>query len=145
MNFHHRPSRTILSKEFSFTQNIKIFSRFNEIMLLADASTRNQALDSIKDVFIFLEETYHKLKANNRRPKRYTYTKSADSYSFVIEAVSITPLQYRMTAYGAGIRVGDFIVISDQESSVTFTVESIDYYLDPPDLWIACLTQSELP
>jgi hypothetical protein len=113
-------------------------------MLLADASTRNQALDSIKDLFIFLEKNYHKLKANNRRPKLYTYTKSADSYSFVIEAVNSASLQYCMTAYGAGIRVGDFIVISDQESSVTFTVESIDYYLDPPDLWIACLTHSEL-
>jgi hypothetical protein len=114
-------------------------------MLLANTSTRNQAFDSIKDIFIFLEKIYHKLKTNNRRPRLYKYTKSADSYSLVLEVVSFDPLKYCMTAYGTGIRVGDLIVVSDQESSITFTVESINYYLDPPDLWIACLTQSELP
>jgi hypothetical protein len=113
-------------------------------MLLADTSSENQIFSPVKDIFTFLEKIYHTLRVKSRRPKLYTYTKSSDSYSFGIESVNSTPLKYCMTAYGAGIRADDFIVISNQDSSVTFTVESIDYYLDPPDLWIACLIQSEL-
>jgi hypothetical protein len=113
-------------------------------MLLSDSSFRNQILDYFGDLFFLLVEKSF-CKRNDRRPKIYTFIKSSESYSLVLEAVNGFPLKYYMTAYGAGIRAGDFIVVSDRESSVTFTVENIDYYLDPPDLWIACLVQSELP
>jgi hypothetical protein len=115
-------------------------------MLLSESSFRNQILDYFEKFFsLLVEKKSYKLKENNRRPKIYTYTKSSDSYSLVLEAINGSSLKYYMTAYGAGIRAGDFIVISDPEFSVTFNVENIDYYLDPPDLWIACLIQSELP
>jgi hypothetical protein len=46
-----------------------------------------------------------------------------------------------MSAYGAGIKAGDFIFIEDQILSMKFKVDSINYYLDPPDFWMASLTR----
>jgi hypothetical protein len=44
-----------------------------------------------------------------------------------------------MTAYGKGVKIGDRIILEDAGDTYTYQVEQIDYYLAPPDMWIALL------
>ncbi|WP_331280993.1 hypothetical protein [Fischerella sp. PCC 9605] len=46
-----------------------------------------------------------------------------------------------MTAQRRGIKRGDWIILRDDRYSYRYQVEEIDYYAEPPDMWIALLNQ----
>jgi hypothetical protein len=42
-----------------------------------------------------------------------------------------------MTGWGPGIREGDFLLLDNRGRSSRYSVETISYYVDPPDMWQA--------
>jgi hypothetical protein len=114
-------------------------------MSSADMSPLNQTFDYLRGLFQFFQghDCYDlgatKKKSDHSRPKVHHYLKTFDSNSFALEPAGKNSLEFSMTAFGADIKEGDFIVINDKISTITYKVESIDYYLDPPDMWMALL------
>jgi hypothetical protein len=108
-------------------------------------SPLNQTFDYLRGLFQFLQgHDCYDLGASNKksdrsRAKVHHYLKTVDSNSFALEPVGKNALEFSMTAFGADIKQGDFIVINDKTSTITYKVEDIDYYLDPPDMWMALL------
>lgn len=45
----------------------------------------------------------------------------------------------RATGWGAGIKAGDYILLSNGDSDTRYRFCSIDYYADPADMWRAVL------
>jgi hypothetical protein len=121
-------------------------SRFSERrMSSVDMSPLNQTLDYLRGIFQFFQghDFYDvgvsKKKSDHCRPKVHHYLKTIDSNSFALEPLGKNELEFSMTGFGADIKQGDFIVINDKPSTITYKVESIEYYLDPPDMWMALL------
>jgi hypothetical protein len=110
-----------------------------------DMSPSNQKLGYLRGLFQFFQgRDLHDVGASNKksdrsRPKVHHYLQTIDSNSFALEPVGKNALEFSMTGFGADIKQGDFIVINDETSTITYKVECIDYYLDPPDLWMALL------
>jgi len=46
-----------------------------------------------------------------------------------------------MTGQGKSIKPSDYIILQHGSKSYKYLVEEIDYYSDPPDMWIALLRQ----
>ncbi len=77
-----------------------------------------------------------------RKPKQslykiYDYTHQLRD-NYVFEPIDDCAKGH-MTAYGKGVKIGDRIILQDASRTCTYQVEEIDYYLDPPDMWIALL------
>ncbi|MEI2581633.1 hypothetical protein [Scytonema sp. PRP1] len=49
-----------------------------------------------------------------------------------------------MTGQGKGIKRGDYIILCNGSQSCRYQVEEIDYYSEPPDMWIALLNDVSL-
>jgi hypothetical protein len=93
---------------------------------------------------LFWENAFYWIEIKNKQHKskfhRYTrYTTLECSETFVLENIDKNLLTYSMASFGAGIKIGDFIVVVDKMNSATYQVVNIDYYLNPPDMWIAVL------
>ncbi len=46
-----------------------------------------------------------------------------------------------MTGNGKGIKIDDYIILRKDGKCYRYQVEQIDYYSDPPDMWIASLKE----
>lgn len=46
----------------------------------------------------------------------------------------------RMMGWGCGIKSGDFLIIQNGEGSTRYKVDSIQYFLDPHDMWSAVVS-----
>ncbi len=69
--------------------------------------------------------------------KTYDYTHQLRD-NYVFEPIDDYALGH-MTGYGKGVKIGDRIILQDGLDTYTYQVEQIDYYLEPPDMWIALL------
>lgn len=101
-----------------------------------------QTLKTFRGLFDFLQRDNpqpFKLKDKQRKALVYRYPKSNHGNEFVLELMDESLSKYYMTGFGAGIKIGDFIVIEDRDVTATYQVENIDYYLEPSDMWIALL------
>ncbi len=107
----------------------------------------HQALDHFK-IFpsIFQKYNIHWLRTNHKQSQQFKakvhcYFENGHEQAFILESVGASSWKYVMTAFGADIKIGDFIVINNQGSSSTYKVEQIDYYLEPADMWMASLVK----
>jgi hypothetical protein len=114
-------------------------------MSSADMSPLNQTLDYFRGLVSFFQgHDSHGFgksikKSDHSRARVHRYLKTFDSNEFALDPVGKNALEFSMTGFGADIKQGDFIVINDKPSTISYKVESIDYYLDPPDMWMASL------
>ncbi|WP_246275585.1 hypothetical protein [Brasilonema bromeliae] len=46
-----------------------------------------------------------------------------------------------MTGQGTGIKRGDYIILCHSSRTCRYQVEDIDYYSEPPNMWIALLQE----
>jgi hypothetical protein len=122
-------------------QSSQNFIGFKNLMSSATLSM-NQTINHFRDLFSLLfKKTSHMFQKNNKQHKVHTYSGLNNSKSFVLSVEVNNPYKHCMSAYGTGIKAGDFIVIEDSTLSMKFKVDSINYYLDPPDFWMASLTR----
>ncbi|AFZ01164.1 hypothetical protein [Calothrix sp. PCC 6303] len=84
-------------------------------------------------------------RIQQRRNKIYDYTQYVSGRDYVFEVGEDLTKAY-MTAQGRGIKVGDRILIQKSDAFggrsdriYHYDVEMIDYYSNPPDMWMASL------
>lgn len=77
-------------------------------------------------------------KTKHSQNKTYDYTQYVGGRDYVFEPVDNQAKGY-MTGQGKGIKCGDYIILYNGSKSCRYQVEEIDYYSDPPDMWIALL------
>jgi hypothetical protein len=70
--------------------------------------------------------------------KTYDYTDQLSDFQYVFEPIDNYAKGY-MTGYGKGVQISDRIILQHENDTYTYQVEQIDYYLNPPDMWIALL------
>ncbi len=46
-----------------------------------------------------------------------------------------------MTAQGKGIKQGDYLVLQESSGSCVYQIEEIEYYTNPPEMWMAKLVK----
>ncbi|MBF2019566.1 MAG: hypothetical protein IGR93_05530 [Hydrococcus sp. C42_A2020_068] len=73
-----------------------------------------------------------------RKPKTHNYTKLVWGENYIFESIDEENEGY-MTGSGKGIECGDELILSKGTNSCRYQVEKIDYYSNPPDMWIAQL------
>jgi MioC protein len=73
-----------------------------------------------------------------REEKTHTYSQAKRGTEFVLEPLD-QKLRYCMTGIGKDIEIGDYIVLQNMSEMTTFRVEEINYYSEPPNMWIAAL------
>lgn len=73
-----------------------------------------------------------------RKPKTYNYTKYVWGEDYIFESIDGENEGY-MTGSGKGIERDDELILSNGTDSFRYRVEKIDYYSNPPDMWIAQL------
>jgi len=78
----------------------------------------------------------------SRKPHTHNYTSSRLGKDYAFDEINECSHAY-MTAYGRNIKRGDYIFVSLAGVRKRYKVETIDYYADPPDLWIALLVKCE--
>lgn len=72
--------------------------------------------------------------------KIHDFTEFVHGRDYVFEPLENYKKGY-MTAQCRGIKRGDWIILRDDRYSYRYQVEEIDYYTEPPDMWIALLNQ----
>ncbi|MDJ0736245.1 MAG: hypothetical protein QNJ47_19640 [Nostocaceae cyanobacterium] len=70
--------------------------------------------------------------------KTYDYTHYIVGRDYVFEPTNNETQGY-MTGQDRGIKCGDYILLYRNSQLERYQVEEIDYYLEPPDMWIALL------
>lgn len=62
-----------------------------------------------------------------------------DGEDYVLDPVSET--QAYLTGHAENVRPGDLLVLVHKHSVIQYRVEQIEYYSDPPHLWMALVSQ----
>jgi hypothetical protein len=76
--------------------------------------------------------------------KTHNYTHLVCGKDYVIEKSEDTQKSH-MTATGQDIKSGDCIIITGADgNNYKYQVEEVDYYSNPPDMWMALLKEVEL-
>jgi MioC protein len=80
------------------------------------------------------------LAIKKQQPKGHDYTQYDCNHDYIFEVAEQGNWGY-MTGQGQGINQGDHLILSNGSNILRYQVESIDYYSNPPDMWIALLRQ----
>ncbi|KAF3886916.1 MULTISPECIES: hypothetical protein [Nostocales] len=77
-------------------------------------------------------------KLKRQKNKTYDYTQYICGCDYVFEVAEGGTTGY-MTGQGKGIKPGDYIILRDGSILCRYQVAEIDYYAEPPDMWMALL------
>jgi hypothetical protein len=130
----------ILSRLVQEKQPSQMLKKF---MFLTGVFSGSLVFDQFRGLFPFFQGSpaYSVKLSKCKQYKVHAYRNPRNSTTFVLEPSKEDPLKCCMTGFGVDIKTGDFIVIEDRNLSMAYKVENIDYYLDPPDLWMALLIE----
>lgn len=76
----------------------------------------------------------------NQKNRTHDYTQLVSGIDYVFEPID-GELKGYMTGQGKGIKLGDYILLPDGSGFSRYQIEEIDYYCNPPDMWIGSLKQ----
>jgi hypothetical protein len=79
-------------------------------------------------------------KPTQHKHKTHDFTEFTSDRDYVFEKADDITKGY-ITGQGKGIKPGDFILLRQGEDSCCYQVEQIDYYSDPPDMWMALVAR----
>jgi hypothetical protein len=71
--------------------------------------------------------------------KTHLYTRHVSGEHYVIEPVEGD--RFSITAYGRGVKSGDYLLLTQNSQLVRYQIEQVDYYSNPPDLWNGLLVK----
>ncbi|MBE9005455.1 hypothetical protein IQ259_10455 [Fortiea sp. LEGE XX443] len=74
----------------------------------------------------------------NQQQKTHDYSQFIKGRDYVFEPLN-QGLAGQMTGVGRGIKPRDYIILRRGSELSHYQVEEIDYYADPPDMWMALL------
>jgi MioC protein len=91
--------------------------------------------NSIKSYLLHWSLSILKNRSTNskRKPKTHDYRKLVAGQDYIFEPIEGGDQAY-LTGQGKRVKRGDYLILSDR-----YQVEEIDYYANPPDMWIALL------
>ncbi|MCC5614857.1 hypothetical protein LC605_07180 [Nostoc sp. CHAB 5836] len=92
---------------------------------------------SFLNKLVLVPSSAKKLKQKN---KLHDYSQKIWGSDYIFEPTNEGMIAY-MTGIGKGIRASDRIILRQGCESYEYQIEEIDYYSDPPDMWIALLKQ----
>lgn len=75
-----------------------------------------------------------------KHSKTYDYTQYVSGRDYIFESIDNQAKGY-MTGLRTGIQRGDYIILCNSSNTCRYQVEDIDYYSEPPDMWIALLQE----
>lgn len=70
-------------------------------------------------------------------PTTHDYTRRTWGHDYTTIDVIDGGMRLRMAGWGYGIKAGDYLIIPNGSGTTRYRMESIDYRLDPPDMWFA--------
>ncbi|MBU7582170.1 MAG: hypothetical protein KAF91_04545 [Nostoc sp. TH1S01] len=74
----------------------------------------------------------------SQKHKTHDYSRFTTGRDYVFESLN-QGLEGQMTGIGKGIKACDYIILRRGAELFRYQVEEIDYYADPPDMWMALL------
>lgn len=77
-------------------------------------------------------------KLKLHKHKTHDFTKCVAGVDYVFEVAENLTTAY-MTARGKGVKLDDYIVLQINSEFCRYQVEQIDYYSNPPDMWMALI------
>lgn len=75
---------------------------------------------------------------SQQKHKTHDYSQLISGKDYVFEVIN-EGIEGQMTGVGKGIKPLDYILLKHKSEIYQYQVEAIDYYSDPPDMWIALL------
>jgi MioC protein len=69
--------------------------------------------------------------------KTHDYTRRTWGHDYATMAVIDGGRRLRLSGWGHGIKVGDYLILPNGNGTTRYRVDSIDYRMDPPDMWFA--------
>ncbi|MBW4559169.1 MAG: hypothetical protein KME59_25270 [Trichormus sp. ATA11-4-KO1] len=78
---------------------------------------------------------------SDKQHKIHDYTRLVQGKDYVFELLD-EGITGQMTGVGKGIKPCDYIILQHGCEIERYQVEEIDYYSDPPDMWIALLQKN---
>lgn len=73
----------------------------------------------------------------NDRTQTHDYTKRTWGHDYTTLSVIDGGKRLRLSGWGRGIEAGDYLLLQNDGGSTRYQVESIEYRMDPPDMWFA--------
>jgi hypothetical protein len=71
------------------------------------------------------------------RPQTHDYTRRTWGHDYSTTAVIDGGMRLRMAGWGFGIEADDFLILPNGNGTTRYRVDSIEYRMDPPDMWFA--------
>ncbi|WP_042341411.1 hypothetical protein [Calothrix sp. PCC 7507] len=99
---------------------------------------------SIKSSLIFIKGllpgNFSENLPKKNQQKAHDYSQLDWGIDYIFEPINLGKGGY-MTGIGKGIKIHDYIILQKEGKYYRYQVEQIDYYSDPPDMWIASLKE----
>jgi MioC protein len=90
------------------------------------------------DSFVSRSKVPPHLRSVRRKSRTHDYSLFVWGDDYIFEPIEEGSRGY-MTGRGQGIEGGDCLILSNGFDSCRYRVEKINYYSNPPDMWIALL------
>jgi hypothetical protein len=71
------------------------------------------------------------------RQQTHDYTRRTWGHDYSTTEVLDGGMRLRMAGWGFGIEAGDFLILPNGNGTTRYRVDSIDYRMDPRDMWFA--------
>jgi MioC protein len=94
-------------------------------------------LNSVKSYLLrWLNSIVQSRPTNSKqKSKTYDYRQLIEGRDYIFESIEGGDRAY-LTGQGKNVKRSDYLILSDRSH---YQVEKIDYYANPPDMWIALL------
>jgi hypothetical protein len=69
--------------------------------------------------------------------KTHDYTQRTWGHDYTVLSVIENGQRLRLSGWGFGIRTGDYLILPNGSATTRYHVDSIDYRMDPRDMWFA--------
>jgi 2',3'-cyclic-nucleotide 2'-phosphodiesterase (5'-nucleotidase family) len=73
-------------------------------------------------------------------PETHDYTHRTWGHDYAIHQVVDQGQTLITSGWGYGLHVGDYLLLCNKDKTTRYKVETINYYLDPSDMWNATLS-----
>jgi hypothetical protein len=94
----------------------------------------------MSDSFISQPRVNISLPSIKRKPKIHDYSRYVRGEDYVFDPLDEGNGGY-MTGQGRNIKRSDRLILSDGKDLICYQVDTIDYYSNPPDMWVALLKE----
>lgn len=97
-------------------------------------------INSSNFMFDWLSTVRPSQTASKPARKTHDYSKHQSALDYFFEPTDEGNGGY-MTAQGKGIKQGDYLILQQNSVSCLYQIEEVEYYTNPPEMWMAKLVK----